>query len=304
MITCPICDKQFKALVQHIIHIHKMTIKRFKEEYPNHSIVSDETRALPSTSLKAAGVGKWRKGRLLSNETKAKISKAVSGENNGFYGKKHTDETRKKMSANHADFTGDKNPFKSWIKDPDNKQAFNSILATTYSKRRERNDQDYIEMCDKRSRQSIQHHIDGRIQSYGRGHKHGTFTSIRQTSMLSFRSSYEERFLHLCEAIDNLEFTPCHFSIPYIKTEDGRRHRYIPDFKLNSNIIVEIKPSKILKLGLCSDKLDAGKQYCIGNNMVFIVIDENDLTRCESDNRYLVHILNKHCYGQHENQPQ
>jgi hypothetical protein len=40
------------------------------------------------------------------------MSEKFNGENNPFYGKKHTEDTRKKMSMNHADFFGDKNPFK------------------------------------------------------------------------------------------------------------------------------------------------------------------------------------------------
>jgi hypothetical protein len=37
-------------------------------------------------------------------------SKNMSGENNPFYNKSHTEETRKRMSANHADVSGANNP--------------------------------------------------------------------------------------------------------------------------------------------------------------------------------------------------
>lgn len=54
-----------------------------------------------------------------SDETKQKISEAmkgehhvdVHGEKNPMYGKKHSLETRKKMSEHHADVSGEKNPF-------------------------------------------------------------------------------------------------------------------------------------------------------------------------------------------------
>lgn len=39
-----------------------------------------------------------------------KISKALSGENNGFYGKHHTEETKKKMRDNHANLKGENHP--------------------------------------------------------------------------------------------------------------------------------------------------------------------------------------------------
>jgi hypothetical protein len=70
------------------------------------------------------GLGSWTtKGH--SDETKRKISKSnlgrpklgsrgprphFAGKNNHFYGKKHCEKTRSKMSENHADMTGDKNP--------------------------------------------------------------------------------------------------------------------------------------------------------------------------------------------------
>ena len=48
------------------------------------------------------------------SEWKNKISKTLtgkmSGENNPFYGKKHTEKTKEKMKKNHANFKGENNP--------------------------------------------------------------------------------------------------------------------------------------------------------------------------------------------------
>jgi len=49
------------------------------------------------------------KGFEMSRYQKELRSKIFSGKNNPFYGKKHTQETRQKMSENHADFTTNKN---------------------------------------------------------------------------------------------------------------------------------------------------------------------------------------------------
>lgn len=50
------------------------------------------------------------KGRKLSKSTKEKISKAVSGKNNGFYGKHHTQQSIDKMKSNLPDYSGKNNP--------------------------------------------------------------------------------------------------------------------------------------------------------------------------------------------------
>ena len=43
------------------------------------------------------------KNRPISNEHKQAIGIALSGENNGFYGAHHSEQSRKQMSKNHAD---------------------------------------------------------------------------------------------------------------------------------------------------------------------------------------------------------
>ena len=50
------------------------------------------------------------KGYKLSDETKQKMSERKKGENNPMYGKKHSEETRKKISEHHADVSGENHP--------------------------------------------------------------------------------------------------------------------------------------------------------------------------------------------------
>lgn len=45
-----------------------------------------------------------------SDSHKNKLSKAMRGKNNPFYGKKHSEESKRKISLNHADFSGRKHP--------------------------------------------------------------------------------------------------------------------------------------------------------------------------------------------------
>ena len=46
----------------------------------------------------------------MSERMKGEHHRDVSGENNPFYGKKHSEETCKKMSEHHRDVSGEKNP--------------------------------------------------------------------------------------------------------------------------------------------------------------------------------------------------
>ena len=49
-------------------------------------------------------------GMKATEETKEKMREATKGENNPFYGKKHTEEARQKIKDNHADFSGENHP--------------------------------------------------------------------------------------------------------------------------------------------------------------------------------------------------
>ena len=70
-------------------------------------------RLSESTKNKLSKLAKVRMNSYTKEKLKEigrKISIANSGENNGFFGKKHTDKTRKKMSENHANFKGENHP--------------------------------------------------------------------------------------------------------------------------------------------------------------------------------------------------
>jgi group I intron endonuclease len=50
------------------------------------------------------------KGKVISEEQRRNHSLLMRGENHPMYGKKNSEETRRKISLNHADISGDKNP--------------------------------------------------------------------------------------------------------------------------------------------------------------------------------------------------
>jgi len=53
-------------------------------------------------------ISKTHKGKKISQKQRLEHSKRMKGKNNPFYGKKHSEETKLKMSLNHADLRGEK----------------------------------------------------------------------------------------------------------------------------------------------------------------------------------------------------
>ena len=66
----------------------------------------DEYKSYKNGYNKTIG-GLFFEGYIMPEDVKEKVRR---GENNGFYGRQHTEETKKKMSENHADFSGNKHP--------------------------------------------------------------------------------------------------------------------------------------------------------------------------------------------------
>lgn len=73
----------------------------------------DYSNSTQSQSIKESYIkrgGSPLKGISRSDEFKKKISDGTKGENNPMYGKKHTDESIKRMKENRASIEGEKNP--------------------------------------------------------------------------------------------------------------------------------------------------------------------------------------------------
>lgn len=71
-------------------------------------ILSDESKRKMSESK--SGKNNPMFGKIHSKETKNKMSKSKSGENHPLFGKKHSKETKDKISKNHADMSGKNSP--------------------------------------------------------------------------------------------------------------------------------------------------------------------------------------------------
>lgn len=139
-VTCAVCGKRMKQLSSHI-RIHNMKAKDYKEQFPGEKLQCDSILLSKSKKLSGEKNPMYGKpspfyGRMHTEETKTRIrekrAKQViddnwrenhkrntprgnkhgmkrpevrdkfKGENNPFYGKKHTKETKRLMSENNA----------------------------------------------------------------------------------------------------------------------------------------------------------------------------------------------------------
>jgi hypothetical protein len=59
--------------------------------------------------------------------------------------------------------------------------------------------------------------------------------------------------------------------------KNGFTKNYIPDFLINDNIIIEIKPKSLLKLEINKLKIARLKKYCKENHLICKIITEKEL---------------------------
>jgi hypothetical protein len=206
------------------------------------------------------------------------------GKLNPFFGKKHSDETKKKIVKNRdysvfkteefrkkiSEVTkGDKNPmygksvFDVWIKkygidianekmvDLKNKQSFNSIG--------EKNN-----MYGKPSPLNSGNGICGWYKGW-------FFRSLLE---LSYMLYVIERFNLMWEN-GELEDN----KIPYF--EGDIKRNYFPDFIINKRYVVECKPKKLWLTEKNKLKFEYAKKYCENNNLIFKVRDINKIKKQE-----------------------
>ena len=127
-VPCVVCQQSFKIVNNAHLATHNLTPKQYLERYPDAQCYSEEAQqAIVSNAKKrfsdprhhpmfgkhqtiktrkaiGANTTRCQMGRKRSDSWRKNISTALLG--HAF-----SDETRKKMSLNHADITGSNNPF-------------------------------------------------------------------------------------------------------------------------------------------------------------------------------------------------
>lgn len=164
-------------------------------------------------------------------------------------GRKHSQETKNKISKNH-------------LENEISKGSNNPMFGKTHS----------AVAREKISQKVTESFLNGNISFY----KGGNHFSTKLQKLIYYRSSWElKHFIHLDQDENVLTFMPEPFFIDYIF--DNKR-RYIPDllvvYKSGEQKIIEIKPSCFLEAKINQAKFAAAKRYCEEKGFIFEIWTE------------------------------
>lgn len=185
---------------------------------------------------------------------------------------KHTEESKEKMKKNHADFTGNNNPFKKACKiNPELRKQSSEIKKNWW---KNLSDERRKDISDKSSKSQANR------SDFNYVHKNyvcGCFISKKMNRSFYFRSSWELKICEYLESKDDIQkFTLEEFCIEYNK-KGLTKHARI-DFLINqknNTYLFEVKPKALISSNLY--KIKAMQKYCIENNINFFVITKSEL---------------------------
>lgn len=223
---------------------------------------------------------------IMTDEVKKRMSERVKGENNPmfgktgnlnpFFGKKHTEETKKKI-INGRDYSVYKTEeFRqkiSKLSKGNNNPMYGKSVYDVWVEKYGKKIADE-KMVDYKKKQSLNNSGE-KNSMYGKpapinsgngicGWYKGWF--FRSLLELSYMIFVIERF--------NLDWESGESEKYKIKYEvDGENKNYFPDFVLNKKYIIECKPKKLTKVNTNKIKFEFAKKYCEENGFIFKVRD-------------------------------
>lgn len=219
---------------------------------------------------------------IMTDEVKKRMSERVKGENNPmfgkfgelnpFFGKKHTEETKKKI-INGRDYSVYKTEeFRQKISklskgnnNPMYGKSVYDVWVEKYGK--EIADEKMIEYKKKQSLNNIgeKNAMYGKPAPINAGngicgwYKGWFFRSLLELSYMIF---VIERFNFDWESGESEKY-----KISY--SIDGKNKNYFPDFVLNKKYIIECKPKKLTQTITNKIKFEFAKKYCEENGFIF-----------------------------------
>ena len=207
----------------------------------------------------------------------------MSGEFNPFYDKTHTEDSKQKMSNNHADVTGNNNPFKKSLDDPIKREEHKKRCQAIWDKRDDEWRKKFAEINSKAQAESSHY----KNNSYHKHHKSGWFEG-KKCGRVFYRSSWELlvcEFLEVCD--DVIAFTLEQVVLPY--TFEGKTLHTKCDFFIectSKTILMEVKPHALAKQPKQAAKMNAQKKYAEERDWLYVHFDEvylNDISLLEEN---------------------
>lgn len=212
---------------------------------------------------------------FINEEEKLKRSKRAAGENNPFFGKKHSKETREKLSLktfNHSE-ESKKKISKSLIEI--NKTR---VRKSLYDYWRE----EYGEgVANKKIKENKEKHRQNAIgeknnmfgkpspigsgNGYSGWYKGQYFRSLKE---LSFIVNIIEKF-----SLDYISLERKSFQIKYEDPFTGIIRNYYGDYLLFNKYFIEVKPRKLVKSAINQAKFEAARKFCETKNLIFKIVD-------------------------------
>ncbi len=209
-----------------------------------------------------------------------------NGEKNPFYGKKHSIETLKILSnasLNHIYTDKQKEQARIQLAKVANKKPIYDIWLEKYGK-----EEAEKRLLSFKNKQSIansgeKNSMYGKPSPQGSGngwsgwYKNWYFRSLRE---LSYMINVIEKESLIWRCPDK------NFKIKY-QDYKGTLRTYFPDFIINENKIVEIKPLKLHKTPKVMAKTLAAIEFCKNNNFIYEIIDVSILLKDKIKELYL-----------------
>lgn len=234
------------------------------------------------------------KGNRQSAEKYKKICRKCSlknrdfaGSNNPFYGKKHTDAVKKKISKFNSE---ERVLSDSWLREA--KQRISKVCNTKplYEIWLEKYG---VEEADARmAKCKLKHSMNSKGEKnnmFGKPAPQGSgngwsgwynewyFRSLRE---LSYMINVIEKYGYVWKTPGNT------LKIPYVD-HLGQLRTYFPDFVINNEKVIEIKPKKLHSSPKNIAKRKAAEKFCQTRNMTYEIIDPDVLSKKEIHELYV-----------------
>lgn len=250
MPKCKICGYESRSLQPHLKHKHQMKVKEYYEAF-NGAPVYDYN---PADRLKEwAEREPERAHQVKSEAAKRNVQVMIQ------YCRDHPDELREFRRANGL---------KVGARKDNNLQRWRDKVGPDV----------VSQNCA----------VAGHLSSLSKGHELMARTALSNNryckypycsekfsniSRSVFASKWEVNFISLCETIDQVvELDNEPFGIPYIY--EGKEHKYYPDFIVNCQTVVEIKPEGRKSDEIVQLKAQAAEKYCKTKGLTYLILTE------------------------------